>query len=340
MNRNQALDGLRGVAVLMVFLYHTIQKPAAGNLGVDIFFVLSGYLITAKLIEELDASSTVGILRFYVSRCLRLLPAFFVMCMLYEGLHYCFPGIVSLARPLPLLAFLFTSNLYWMHGAQPFPIASHTWTLATEWQFYLVWPIVASYALRVRRHRTSTAVALISLAIGLMVVETYGVAVPKFEGILIGAAMAILLSQTGDKRLPFRNAGVALAATAGAIGLVFLAPKAAELSSIAAIALSGIAIYAMTTPGQQRPVPVLSGDLLNYFGRISYGLYIYHFPIVAVAYVAGQSPMHMFLIGTVVSIPLADFSFRFVEEPAMKLRRLMSKRKVSSSNVEGHVTAG
>lgn len=320
MKRNQSLDGLRGIAVLTVFLYHTLGVPAAGHLGVDVFFVLSGYLITGKLIEELDSTGTIDIRRFYVNRCLRLIPAFIVMCVIAEGMHYCFPDFVSLAPPGMLLVFLFTSNIYWMHGLQPYPIVSHIWTLATEWQFYLAWPLIASIALR--RRRTAVAVALVAGGIALMLAELKGLKVPKFEGIMIGAALSIALSRANGKSLPLQGVPVTLAGVACLIALAFAPPVNAEISSAIAVTLAAIIIYAAASPGASN-VPVLGGPVLRYFGKISYGLYIYHFPVVAVTYVALQPPMHMFMIALVVSIPLSDFSFRFIEEPAMKLRRLL-----------------
>jgi len=332
MTRNDSLDGMRGVAVLMVFLYHTLQKPAAGNLGVDIFFVLSGYLITTKLIEELDATGTVNIARFYVNRCLRLIPAFLLMCVLYEGLHHCFPSIVSFASPLSLLAFLFTSNYYWARGIQPFPVASHIWTLATKWQFYFVWPLVAAFALCRSQYRTAVAIVLCACAVAVMAAEFRGIPVPKFEGILIGCALAIGLSNAAGKALPFRTPGVSLGAIAGVVVFAFLAPKASETSSIIAISLAVVAIYAMAGSGACHAVPLLSGETLKYFGKISYGLYIYHFPVVAVAYVAGQRPLNMFLIALFVAVPLSDFSFRFVETPALKLRSVFRRKKSQRSD--------
>ncbi|NPT42365.1 acyltransferase family protein [Paraburkholderia sp. 1N] len=331
MQRNDNLDGMRGIAVLIVFLYHTLGKPAAGNLGVDVFFVLSGYLITSKLIEEIDATGTVDIFRFYLNRCLRLLPAFFVMCVLYEGLHYCFPGIVSSARPISLLAFLFTSNIYWMNGLQPFPVASHTWTLATEWQFYLVWPFIAAFVMRRREHRLPVALLLAACALALVIAELHEAKVPKYEGILIGSSMAIMLSVARRENLPLRGAPLALASTIGIVAWSFIGSKFGEKSSLVAVALSVGAIYAMTNSGSEKAIPLLSGHVLKYFGKISYGLYIYHFPIVAVAYVAGMSPVRMFIIGVAVTIPLADFSFRFIEAPALKLRSVFHRTKHSTS---------
>src|SRR4051794_6458015 len=146
--RVAALDGLRGLAVLLVFFHHTLQLPTRGYLGVDLFFTLSGFLITSILLRELDEDGRLHVLRFFARRAQRLVPAFLLMAALYSAVRYNFaPGLPALA-PFDLVRLLFLSDI-----SVPTAFLGHTWSLAVEWQFYLAWPfaLMALAGLAVRR---------------------------------------------------------------------------------------------------------------------------------------------------------------------------------------------
>src|SRR5436190_10898544 len=141
LGRRPALDGLRGIAIALVVGFHAFNWPRAGTLGVDLFFVLSGFLITTLLLEERNRTGKIDIAAFYTRRARRLLPALLVML-----LPFLFLGLVSAAagsfrRPLFVglgAAATYTSNIVVMHDQSAVPAGLvHLWSLAAEEQFYL-----------------------------------------------------------------------------------------------------------------------------------------------------------------------------------------------------------
>ncbi len=169
-----AVDGLRGIAVLAVFLNHTWQVPHGGHLGVDIFFVLSGFLISSQLFAELERSRRVDLAHFYARRCWRLLPAFGVMCLLYLLLLVAFPLYVTSASPLTVLTLPLMANIYWAGNEQPVPQLDHTWSLAVEWQFYLVWPLLLMLLARLGVHRRLLAVGVLLAMLWMVYLRLFG----------------------------------------------------------------------------------------------------------------------------------------------------------------------
>ena len=115
----RALDGLRGFAVLVVLFDHTLHIPAGGYLGVDVFFVLSGFLISSQLFAEVQRTGTVDLRHFFLKRCRRLLPAFLAMCALYWIIDFCFLKSARSPELFRLFGLLFTSNLHLAQGSSP-----------------------------------------------------------------------------------------------------------------------------------------------------------------------------------------------------------------------------
>src|SRR5579885_2477102 len=135
------LDGLRGLAILAVFVYH-LQLITGGFLGVDVFFVLSGFLITSLLLEEWQRRGTISFPRFYMRRALRLLPAFFAFllaCFVYIVIFR--PDEVAAFRKEALVAACYVSNWPTLHQV-PMPTLGHAWSLSLEEQFYFLWPLL------------------------------------------------------------------------------------------------------------------------------------------------------------------------------------------------------
>ncbi|MCZ0211417.1 acyltransferase, partial [Streptomyces sp. UMAF16] len=148
------LDGLRGVAVLMVLVYHLGLAPG-GFLGVDVFFVLSGFLITSMLVEEWQRRDSISLRRFYARRALRLLPAFLVLLVI------CLVEAIAIApteeKPARLkaigVAACYLSNYPPLLPATDMSLLGHTWSLSLEEQFYLLWPLCLFFMLRTRLSR-------------------------------------------------------------------------------------------------------------------------------------------------------------------------------------------
>src|SRR5436305_8467288 len=193
-----ALDGLRGIAIAIVVGYHAFGFPLGGWLGVDLFFVLSGFLITTLLLEEQAATGTVRLRAFYARRARRLLPALAVLLAAYVA--------ISAVRGVDGLAVVarwgfYTGNVYeaFVPGASLHLVGlNHLWSLAQEEQFYLLWPAALLLALKARR----PAVVLGTIALALMIyrlaladggasdARIYFAPDTNVDGLLLGAAFA------------------------------------------------------------------------------------------------------------------------------------------------------
>ena len=224
--RVAALDGLRGLAVLAVLLFHAGYLEG-GFLGVDLFFVLSGYLITGLLLHEWGGRGSIGLGRFWSSRARRLLPALFLAALVVVIGSWLFaaPGTLAtlrgdLAGTVTYTAnwrFILQGTSYWTHLGPASPL-QHVWSLAIEEQFYLLWPLVVVGLLRYRRSPR----AVLVLAVLLAAASTIAMALTASPGdesrayfgtdthaapILLGAALAALfatrgtLSSSGGRRL-------------------------------------------------------------------------------------------------------------------------------------------
>jgi peptidoglycan/LPS O-acetylase OafA/YrhL len=320
--RVNALDGLRGLAVLVVLLMHTLGIPRGGELGVDIFFALSGYLISSQLLSEINRSGTIGLGRFYWKRCVRLIPAFLAVCVLYSAMRFCFPANTPHINLLTMLSLPWVANISWAHGAQPAPFLQHTWSLAVEWQFYLVWPLVLIGLFKLHLRRDGLLVILVLSVLAVWVARWRGDQLMRFEGILIGSMIPLIMDRDIVRRsicaphsvwLIFVPAVVLMGWLISQPVQAFQSP-AKPFTSI----LSSVVILYLTVNNAARPRLLLGNKLLRHFGEISYGLYLIHFPIAALMYVNGFSPWQMLVVGFFIAVPLAEVSWSYLESPILQ----------------------
>src|SRR5215212_7179064 len=232
LGHRRSLDGVRGVAVLAVLAVHTNHLGGksllhGGSLGVDIFFVLSGFLITGLLIEEWSRSGTISLLDFYRRRALRLVPALALMLLALS----CFARLAlspreaeQTLRAIPLAFLYMTDFAISLDGRAALGALRHTWSLAVEEQFYLLWPPLLLAALRARM--SGRAIALLTLALALLVslhrstlwhggapvTRTYYGIDTRADALLLGCVAAMALYW--DLTAPISR-GVAAAAAAG-----------------------------------------------------------------------------------------------------------------------------
>lgn len=347
------LDGIRAIAVSAVLLFHLDRLPG-GYLGVDAFFVLSGWLITWKLLGEADRHGTIRLRAFWAARVRRIMPASLaVLCAIAVVWPLAGIDVPSLRRDL-LWATGWLSNWgtitgggnYWARFDEPSPV-THFWSLAIEEQFYLVWPAVVLLAgLRSRRHRAVVAAvgavaALASVvAMNLMFdpsdpTATYMNTFARVHSLLIGAVVAAGTSVRADGRL--RGGGLARRlAPIGvpiAIGIVALASDDATW-----MFRWGFAVFALATATAVVAAADGAGDRwlaaapMRWLGDRSYGLYLWHWPVFILLSAdrlgVSDSAMSRALLDAVrvaVAVLLADISFRFLETP-IRRRRVLTQR--------------
>jgi peptidoglycan/LPS O-acetylase OafA/YrhL len=343
-----ALDGLRGVAVIAVLLGHSGFKWARGGfLGVTAFFVLSGFLITGLLLAEWDRRGTIGLKHFWGRRARRLAPAIPVLLLIVVGYlafgtHKPAPGVLGDAlASLTWVAnwrFVLTHRTYAALFADPSPF-QHMWSLAVEEQFYLVLPILTIALLRWRRaagRRWLAAVAIVGIAAstGAAIVlhpsgggagrAYYGTDARMAEP-LVGVLLAVLLVGPAGRRV-LSQLGRRLLdglAVASAVGLVLLVYRLTERSDslyrggFLAAALCTAAILAAATQPDSVVGRALSTPPLVAVGRVSYGIYLFHWPIFLwlTPRGTGLAPVPLLLVRTGATLAVAMVSYALIEAP-------------------------
>ncbi len=356
--RAPGLDGVRALAVLAVIAFH--EQFAAfhgGFLGVDVFFVLSGYLITDLLAAQWARHGQLDLRGFWIRRARRLLPALAVVLVtVTAAVAVIEPGQLGALRPALAGAVSYSSNWWqalrhqsYFAGFGPPPPLRHLWSLAIEEQFYLVWPLILIAALRTcQRRRLRAAVALAGAA--LSAVAMAAIYVPGGDpsrvyygtdthasALFIGAALAFAWPLRQLRAAPRRQARRADAA--GLAGIAVLAWAMSRYSGgdgalypagllIAALGAAGL-VVAAASPG--RIAGLLSWAPLRWAGVRSYGIYLWHWPVIALtAAVAGPEPPRVWIgvAETVLAIGLAAASWRWIEEPIMRngLRAIVRAR--------------
>ncbi|HWS89459.1 MAG TPA: acyltransferase [Pyrinomonadaceae bacterium] len=341
LGHRRSLDGVRGVAVLAVLAVHTHHLGGArllpgGSLGVDIFFVLSGFLITGLLIEEWSRSGAISLLDFYRRRALRLVPALALLLLTLacvSRLALTPQEAEQTVRAIPVAFLYMTDFVVSLDGRAALGALKHTWSLAVEEQFYLLWPLLLLAALRARLSVRAIALLTLALAIfvalhrsmlwqgGAPVTRTYYGADTRADALLIGcvAAMALYWNLAAPV-----GRGVASAAAA-VLALLLLctdyATPAMHLGgfSLAAAAAALVILRAVAAPSALTRVVLEAGPLV-WAGRVSYGLYLWHYPVFkAVARWGAPGPLKL-TVALGVTFAVTAASFYLVERPALRLK--------------------
>jgi len=349
-----ALDGLRGVAVAAVVVFHlqlTIGGTpllAGGYLGVDVFFCLSGYLITSLLIAERSRSGTISLRAFWLRRARRLLPAMFAMVLAVVAVVALDPRtaeILGSQRGPAEATLLYVANwrevvtsvsYFGRFVTQPL---SHTWSLAIEEQFYLVWPMVALLALRRSRRLLGTVAAAVAVTSGVWFViavrmwdlnRAYYGTDTRLCAILLGATLAVWCARPPARHSAhherFTPRTRRLLEPVGALALVGLcvAFQVADGASaflrngglMAAAAMSCVAI--LVSAQWRGPVArVLEFPVLVVLGRLSYSIYLWHIPVIAVLSTqrTGWTGAKLAAIRLVVIAVMSVLSYVALEQP-------------------------
>jgi peptidoglycan/LPS O-acetylase OafA/YrhL len=341
-SRNPALDGLRALAVLLVLAVHShLPELPGGFLGVDLFFVLSGFLITGLLVEEQDRTGHVDVWRFYARRALRLTPP--LLCLLVAYL-----AVAPSAWPdMPLsehlgsaaLAGFYLSDYTFAFANIPQYLA-HTWSLAVEEHYYLIWPLALIWMTRrLTRQKIIVGMAIfyamatiwryLNMAYFLLDLTPVHF---RFDTHLTGLVLGSLLALSG--------ASIRTRTSADAIAAVSLA-----------VIVFGTVTWVLQEPyyllwGQQPTEFAAAGLILAlssstglawrafsfapaaYVGQISYAIYLWHYPLAR--YLRDDTEPHLtFAIVVAFSIPMAMLSWHLMEKPLSVFRHRIGKPVVA-----------
>lgn len=336
------LDGLRGLAALAIVLFHSNPKRLpAGWAAVDLFFVLSGYLITAILLKH---AGTPGLLRsFYLRRGLRIWPIYYLAIGLLLAFDPLLPAACNRGALAYDLTYTQTVPLYW---ADTMPVFSrylrHTWTLVVEEQFYLVWPLLVLAA--GRRNRVAGLALVVAGGAVLARCRGYSLMLPaaRADGLALGGLLAVLLAEPGDARSKARRLrALGATALAGVGALIALGltvglrlpqgPPRWPGLTILAFNVTWFGVVGLAACGSGHPaLRVLRRPRLRYLGQISYGLYLYHLPILVlsgdIARGFGLRGQPFWREGPTLALAFlaAAASWRWIEQPCLRLKEALS----------------
>ncbi|UOF16498.1 acyltransferase [Lysobacter capsici] len=334
-NYRPEIDGLRALAIIGVVFYHAGVRPiASGFVGVDVFFAISGYLITSLILRERLDTGRVDLMGFYARRVRRLLPILIVVCVVTVLLSVWFvPGYSdkSAVAFSAASSFVFAANFYFQHvsggyfdaDAATMPLL-HLWSLGVEEQFYLVWPIFLILVTKTKRsHMVAATFLLATTSIGFaeyLIREESDSAffqmLPRLWELAAGGLIAMLPSRPSRGALAAVYVGAAIIIAA----MCELLPTTHFPGMGAAGAVLGAALILWGVHGQGNLGGV--GYFLRWrpmvmIGRISYSLYLWHWPLLAVAKANKIGSLHSVdLFGLVVlALILSIASYRWIEQP-------------------------
>lgn len=332
------IDGLRAVAVLGVLFFHAGLKCPGGYVGVDVFFVISGYLITSLLLRDLE-TSRFSLIRFWERRCRRIMPALFVMLLvtLLAGGFLLLPQDYLMLGRSAVFQSLFVSNIFFWQDTGYFTAAAaekpllHTWSLAVEEQFYLAVPLLLSGVARGGRMRVCvilTGMFAASLGWCLWRLEedqsaAFFLLPSRAWELLAGALLAAIPAkwERGQERWREVVAWLGLAGILGAYMGYTEETKFPGLAALPPVFGAFLFIWSNQRPAGAPP-PTVLGRLLAmqpvvFVGLISYSLYLWHWPILAFVNYWSFAPLAKVgkLAVVLASFLLAVLSWRYVETP-------------------------
>lgn len=339
------LDGLRGVSILLVLALHFAPALMPGGFfGVDIFFVLSGFLITSLLLDEWGRQRSISLKDFYIRRVLRLGPALAVYLFSLGAYAFLFSRreIAHQTYSGILLTLSYISN--WVIALKfdlSLGILTITWSLAVEEQFYLLWPLLLLILLKSKLHPRGILVvlsaAVMSVAVHRGLLWVGGASVKRMyygtdthaDGLLLGCLVGCLVSW--NYLPPSRLLGFCLKTTALTAVLVisYLAFTTKYLSqwlyaggfTLVSLAIAMVLAAVVVWPAS-RVVSLLRFRPLVWIGRVSYGLYLWHWPVRGFVFGSTSRPSAKQIVaGVGLSFAVTALSFYAVEQPFLALKR-------------------
>jgi peptidoglycan/LPS O-acetylase OafA/YrhL len=355
-DRFRPLAGLRALAVLLVFCHHLDGSRAPGGfLGVTLFFALSGYLITSLMLAEHAAKGRIDLRSFYIRRVLRLMPALVALVGLTLVASIFLGRGHTLADAWPAIAYL--SDIVYPFRHDSGGVYSHTWSLAIEEQFYLLWPGLLILSLR-RRWSVRKVVIGVVLGCTLLTILTTMHASPERladvyrlpythlpvmgAGILLAVATTNGLSTTA-RRILSRSAVAVLALAALLAGSALLQPGTLALYRGGWLAL-GVLLTALVGHLVVAPrtwlARMLSMRASVWLGRRSYGFYLWQSPVILLLGPHARGSVLLLAVAALVlTLGLTELSWRFVEQPFLKLKSRFEFKPAAAAQKTAGISA-
>jgi peptidoglycan/LPS O-acetylase OafA/YrhL len=334
------LDGLRGISILLVFIHHIYFTILPGGfLGVDIFFVLSGFLITSLLLREWDQSGSLNLKHFYIRRALRLMPALITLVLILGAYAFIFLDPLTAAKTYQgiWLTLSYVSNWIYAVGLRsadnPLGI---TWSLAIEEQFYLLWPFVLGLALLSKRFSHTGFLTILGLSTVLaalnrsLILEenaimrrVYYPSHTRADALLIGCMIAFVMAHHAITRQKVFRVLIRILAVPAAVFLLLMAVFAdwtylllfhGCMFTLIDVSAGIILTFVLVRP-PRAVTSLLSFGPLVWVGRVSYGLYLWHWAVRWFVYHQEALPRTKgeLITAIVLSFGLTVFSYYVVE---------------------------
>lgn len=352
------LDGLRGIAILLVLLIHVLNWPRGGLLGVDIFFTLSGFLITTLLLEEWQAHGSISLAKFYLRRYFRLFPALAALIAAYVLFVVAFgKGDIGLRLGGAVYGITYVSN-WVMAFNRPYPEweIGHLWSLAVEEQFYLIWPALLVLLLKRGIGLKGMRWVLVAMIAAVVVWRSflamqgvddsrlYFATDTRFDQLLLGCLAGTVYVSGRTKRQSGRlSKPLTIAATAAAGFLVwrfFVGNLQSSWSFTLGFTLFGVAtavtIYGCVTGSMPWLQRLLGARALVFLGTISYSLYLWHVAAsVFMRDVLELSHWGAVVLQLALALAAACGSYYLIELPFLRRRKAYERLRATKADTEG-----
>jgi len=375
-----ALDGLRGVAILLVLVLHFapyapglhsptvlldrlyLRVSGIGWMGVDLFFVLSGYLITGILCDTKGSKHYFR--QFYARRFLRIFPLYYSALALFLLVLPSLHVFDSVTRELRGDAVWYWTYLYNMRvavtGFLPSSALGHFWSLAVEEQFYLIWPIVVLWLGRKHLIATCAVAVVAALALRLVLSSTLYVVLPdvwmpaRMDALAVGAFIALMIRVPNGLALLRRWA--IPTTVAAALPLAILLGYSIALSTVAhtlsALLFGAILVLCLTAAPNGSLATVTTSPILRFFGRYSYALYVFHHPLLwfrpifSLAFIPtvfrSQLPAYVLWLAIAIggTVAIALVSWHLLEKPLLKMKRFFPYHTADATPLASPIASG
>ncbi|WP_052255417.1 acyltransferase family protein [Salinicoccus sp. YB14-2] len=340
------LDGLRAIAVIAIILYHLNPRWLPGGfLGVDTFFVISGYLITSLLLREYHNTQMIDLKNFWIRRFRRLIPAVFFMTSVVITYVLIFEsGIIRTVKEDGIAAFLYMSNWWYIiedvsyfEASEPKPLM-HLWSLAIEEQFYIIWPAaLLILLLKIKNYKHIMLIIFMMTLISLiwMMVLTvpfednsrvYFGTDTRLQTLLLGVLLAYIwppfkLKKDIGQKIKVWIDGVGVGALLVLVIIFITVDDSSHwiyYGGLYLITLVTLLLIASSVHPSTVLPKILGNPLFLWVGTRSYSLYLWHYPIIIlinVNFVQGQIPYYIILLQILLTIIFAEISYKWIETP-------------------------